>query len=127
VSDLITPVILSSFGGVVVLVVLGFLLARQRTGQSRFESQDYYKKYQKPADRFSQSPFRQRDQNPRVKQEQRAILIAVVVLVVMSIALAIFFDPLEGLLLLFLLPIVVRFVRARYETRRAPHDENQSY
>jgi len=127
-ADLITPVILASFGGVVVLVVLGFLLARQRTGRPRFESQDYYKKYQRP-DRFSssQSPFRQRDQNPRVKQEQRAILIAVTALVVMSIALAIFFDPLEGLLLLFLLPIVVRFVRARYETRRAPHDENQSF
>jgi len=126
-SDLITPVILSSFGGVVVLVVLAFLLARQRTGRPRFESQDYYKKYQRP-ERFSQNPFRgQRDQNPRVKSEQRAILIAVVSLVVMSIALAIFFDPLEGLLLLFLLPIVVRFVRARYETRRAPHDENQSY
>lgn len=50
-----------------------------------------------------------------------------IALVVMSIALAIFFNPLEGLLLLFVLPIVVRIVRARYETRRAPHDENQSY
>lgn len=128
--DLITPVIFASFGGVVALVVLGFLLVLQRTGRPRFESQDYYKKYQRPvADRFSssQSPFRQREQDPRIKREQRAILIAVTALVVMSIALAIFFDPLEGLLLLFLLPIVVRFVRARYETRRAPHDENQSY
>jgi Flp pilus assembly protein TadB len=126
-ANLITPVILASFGGVVVLVVLGFMLARQRTGRPRFESQDYYKKYQRP-ERFSDNnPFRQRDQNARVKREQRAILLAVSGLVILSIALAVFFDPLEGLLLLFLLPIVVRFVRARYETRRAPHDENQSY
>jgi len=124
-ADLITPVILASFGGVVVLVILGFLLVRQRAGKPRFESQDYYKKYQRP-DRFSQSPFRPREQNPRTKREQQAILIVVIALVAMSIGLAIY-EPIEGLLLLFLLPIVVRFVRARYETRRAPHDENQSY
>ncbi len=122
-TDLITPVILTSFGGVVVLVVLGFLLVRQRTGKPRFESQDYYKKYQR-TDRFSQGPFRQKDQNPKVKEEQRAILIAVIALIAMSISLA-FYDPIYGLLLLFLLPIVVRFVRARYETRRAPRDDNQ--
>jgi hypothetical protein len=124
-TDLITPVIITTFGGVVVLVVLGFFLVRQRTGKPRFESQDYYKKYQRP-DRFSRAPFRPRDQDPRAKREQRAILLVVVALVSMSIALAIY-EPIEGLLLLFLLPIVVRFVRARYETRRAPHDENQSY
>jgi hypothetical protein len=124
-ADLITPVILASFGGVAVLVFLGFLLLRQRSGKPRFESQDYYKKYQRP-DRFSQSPFRGREQNPRAKREQQAILIVVIALVAMSIGLAIY-EPIEGLLLLFLLPIVVRFVRARYETRRAPHDENQSY
>jgi hypothetical protein len=124
-SNLITPVILASFGGVVVLMFLGFFLLRQRSGKPRFESQDYYKKYQRP-DRFSQTPFRNREQNPRVKREQRAIIIVSVVLVAMSIALAIV-EPIEGLLLLFLLPIIVRFVRARYETRKAPHDENQSY
>jgi hypothetical protein len=124
-TDLITPVILSSFGGVVVLIVLGFLLVRQRTGNPRFESQDYYKRYQK-TDRYSQSPFRQGAQNPRVKEEQRAVLVVVIALVAMSIALAIY-DPLYGLLFLFLLPILVRVVRSRYETRRAPHDENQSY
>jgi len=124
-TDLITPIILTTFGGVVVLVILGFLLVRQRTDKPRFESQDYYKKYQRP-DRFSQGSYRPKDQDPRVKAEQRAILLVVVGLVGMSIALAIY-QPIEGLLLLFLLPIVVRFVRARYETRRAPHDENQSY
>ena len=124
-TDLITPVILASFSGVVVLVFLGFLLIRQRTGRPRFESQDYYKKYQRP-DRFSRGPFSQRDQNPRVKEEQRAILAVLIAFVAMSIALAIY-EPIYGLLLLFVLPIIVRFVRARYETRRAPHDENQSY
>jgi Flp pilus assembly protein TadB len=110
---------------VVVLVFLGFLLVRQRVGKPRFESQDYYKKYQRP-DRFSQSPFKSRDQDPRAKREQQMILTAVIALVAFSIALAIY-EPLYGLLLLFLLPLVVRVVRSRYETRRAPHDENQSY
>lgn len=121
---MITPVILASFGGVVALVFLGFLLVMQRTGKPRFESQDYYKKYQRRD--TVQGPFKSREQNLRVKQEQRAILLAVIALVAVSIALAIY-EPIEGLLLLFLLPIVVRFVRARYETRRAPHDENQSF
>lgn len=123
-TDMITPVILASFGGVVALVFLGFLLVMQRTGKPRFESQDYYKKYQRRD--TVQGPFKSREQNLRVKQEQRAILLAVIALVAVSIALAIY-EPIEGLLLLFLLPIVVRFVRARYETRRAPHDENQSF
>jgi hypothetical protein len=124
-TDLITPVIFISFGGVVLLVVLGFYMVMQRTGRPRFESQDYYKKYQRP-DSFSRSPFRgqTREQDPRVKQEQRAILLVVIALVAMSVGIAIY-DPLEGLLLLFLLPIFVRIVRSRYETRRAPHDENQ--
>lgn len=125
-TDLITPVILASFSGVVVLVFLGFLLVRQRTGKPRFESQDYYKKYQQRPDRFSRGPYSQRDQNPRIKEEQRAILVVVIAFVAMSIALAIY-EPIYGLLLLFVLPIAVRFVRGRYETRRAPHDENQSY
>jgi Flp pilus assembly protein TadB len=124
-ADLITAVILLSFSAVVVLVVLGFLLVKQRAGKPRFESQDYYKKYQRP-DRFSQSPFRSREQDPRVKREQQMILTSVIALVAFSIALAIY-EPLYGLLLLFLLPLVVRVVRSRYETRRAPHDENQSY
>jgi hypothetical protein len=123
-TDLITPVILASFSGVVVLVFMGFLLLRQRSGRPRFESQDYYKKYQRP-DRFSSGPFRGKEQTAAAKREQQAILIVVVALVAMSISLAIY-EPLYGLLLLFILPIVVRFVRARYETRRAPHDENQS-
>ncbi|HYB03425.1 MAG TPA: hypothetical protein VED17_03110 [Nitrososphaerales archaeon] len=124
-ADLITATILASFSAVVVLVVLGFLLVRQRVGKPRFESQDYYKKYQRP-DRFSQSPFKSREQDPRAKREQQMILTAVIALVAFSIALAIY-EPLYGLLLLFLLPLVVRLVRSRYETRRAPHDENQSY
>ncbi len=123
-ADLITPVILASFGGAVILVVLGFLLLRQRSGKPSFESQDYYKTYRRP-DRFSQPQYRQ-GQSPQEQKQQRTILIAVIVLIGASIALAIY-EPLYGLLLLFLLPIIVRFMRARSETRRAPHDENQSY
>jgi hypothetical protein len=123
-ADLITPVIIATFGGAMALVVMGFLLVRQRSGKPRFESQDYYKSYRRP-DRFSQPQYKP-GQSPQDQKQQRSILIAVVVLIGVSIALAVY-EPLYGLLLLFLLPIIVRFMRARSETRRAPHDENQSY
>jgi hypothetical protein len=123
-ADLITPVVIATFGGAMALVVMGFLLVRQRSGKPRFESQDYYKTYRRP-DRNTQPQYRP-GQTPQDQKQQRAILIAVIVLIGASIALAIY-EPLYGLLLLFLLPIIVRFMRARSETRRAPHDENQSY
>jgi len=123
-ADLITPVVVATFGGAMALVVMGFLLVRQRSGKPRFESQDYYKTYRRP-DRSTQPQYRP-GQTPQDQKQQRAILIAVIVLIGASIALAIY-EPLYGLLLLFLLPIIVRFMRARSETRRAPHDENQSY
>src|ERR1700722_7369789 len=107
-ADLITPVIVATFGGTMVLIVLGFLLVRQRSGRPRFESQDYYKTYRRP-DRFSQTQSQSRQgQTIQDRKEQRAVLIAVVVFVAASVALA-WYEPIEGLLLLFLLPIIVRF------------------
>ena len=125
-ADLITPVIVLSFTGTAVLVILGFLLVRQRSGRPRFESQDYYKSYQRP-DRRSGNPFKQEKNSPE-KNQNRLIGLVVLALVVTAIAVAILYnDPFEGILIFILLPVIVRFLRTRNETRRAPRDENQSY
>jgi len=125
-ADLITPVIVTTFAGATVLVILGFLLVRQRSGRPRFESQDYYKSYRRP-DRASQSPFKQ-EKNPQDRNQRRIIGIVIIAVIVTAIAISILYnDPFEGLLIFILLPVIVRFIRARNETRRAPRDENQSY
>ncbi len=126
-ADLIAPVIISSFAGVAVLVVLGFLLVRQRSGRPRFESQDYYKSYKRP-ERSSSSPFRQQqERTPQERNQNRVIGVVIIALVVTAIAVSILYnDPFEGLLIFILLPVIVRFLRARNETRRAPRDESQS-
>jgi hypothetical protein len=125
-ADLITPVIILSFTGTAVLVVLGFLLVRQRSGRPRFESQDYYKSYQRP-ERRSGNPFKQ-DKNAPDRNQNRIIGLVVLALVVTAVAVAILYnDPFEGLLIFVLLPVIVRFLRTRNEARRAPRDESQSY
>jgi len=124
-GDLITPVIVTTFAGVTVLVILGFLLVRQRSGRPRFESQDYYKSYRKPE--RTTSTFRP-DRTPQDRNQNRLIGAVIAAVVVLAIAISFYYrDPFEGLLIFILLPIIVRFIRARKETRRAPRDENQSY
>ena len=128
-ADLIAPVIISSFAGVAVLVILGFLLVRQRSGRPRFESQDFYKSYRRPERSSSSSPFRQQqERTPQERNQNRIIGVVIIALVITAIAVAILYnDPFEGLLIFVLLPVIVRFLRARNETRRAPRDESQSY
>jgi hypothetical protein len=126
-ADLIAPVIISSFAGVAVLVILGFFLVRQRSGRPRFESQDYYKSYKRP-ERSSTSPFKQQERTPQERNQNRIIGIVIIALVVTAITVSILYDdPFEGILIFILLPVIVRFLRARNETRRAPRDESQSY
>ena len=126
-ADLIAPVIISSFAGVAVLVILGFFLVRQRSGRPRFESQDYYKSYKRP-ERSSTNPFKQQERTPQERNQNRIIGIVIIALVVTAITVSILYDdPFEGILIFILLPVIVRFLRARNETRRAPRDESQSY
>jgi hypothetical protein len=124
-ADLITPVIVVGFSATTVLVVLGFLLVRQRSGRPRFESQDYYKSYKRP-ERRSTSPFRQ-EKNVPDRNQNRLVGLAVVALVVIAIAVAVLYDLFDGLLIFIFLPVIIRFIRTRSETRRAPRDESQSY
>ena len=128
-ADLITPVIIGIFGIVAVLVVLAFLLVRQQGGKPRFETKDYYKSY-KRNEGYSRggNPFKQ---GPVVQDpdEQRAITAAIIGIAVIAILVSIFFDIFEGLLVIFLLPIVVRFIRMRNEAnsrRNTARDESRS-
>jgi Flp pilus assembly protein TadB len=129
-SDLITPIIVGSFGAAMLLVIYGFILVRQRSGRPRFESQDYYKSYRTP-DRFSQkprSPFREDAPSQQEQKEQRTIIAIIIGLAVGAIAIAAIFDYFEVLLIIFLLPVIIRYVRTRNQTRRRePQDESHSY
>ena len=128
-SDLITFAIVGMFAVVTVLVVLLFLLIKRQSGKPRFETQDYYKSYKK-SDGYSSggNPFKQ---GPLIqdRKEQRSVMIAVVAIALIAVLVAIFIDIFEGLLVIFLLPIVVRFIRMRDEansSRNRARDESRS-
>ncbi len=128
-ADLITPVIFGIFGVTTALIVMAFVLVRQNTGKSRFETQDYYKSY-KRNDNYSRggNPFKQVPQSPQ-QTEQRTIVTAIIAVAVIAILIAVFLDVFEGLLVIFLLPIIVRFIRMRNEAnsnRNKARDENRS-
>ena len=128
-TDVITLAVIGIFGVVTILVVLVFLLIRQQSGRPRFETQDYFKSY-KRGDGYvnSGNPFKP-GTPVQERREQRSIAIAVVAIALLAILVGIFFDVFEGLLVIFLLPIVVRFIRMREEAngnRNRARDENRS-
>ena len=128
-ADLITPVITGMFAIVAVVIILAFVLVKQQSGKPRFETQDYYKSYKgKEGYARSGNPFKQGPPS-RDQSEQRTITAAIVGIAVISIIVSIFFDVFEGLLVIFLLPIVVRFIRMRNEAnsrRNTARDESRS-
>jgi hypothetical protein len=128
-SDLITPVIIGIFGIFAVLTVMGFVIIRQRNGKPRFETQDYYKSY-KRSDNYSRggNPFRQ-GSFMQTRGEQRTITLAIIAVAVIAFAVSIFYDVFGGLLVIFLLPVIVRFIRSRNEEnsrRNAAQDGTRS-
>lgn len=127
-ADLITLVIAGIFGVVTLLVVMVFVLIKQQSGKPRFETQDYYKSYKRTDGYVSGgNPFKQAPLQDR--KEQRTITIAVIAIALIAVLVAIFFDIFEGLLIMFLLPIVVRFIRMRDEAngnRNKARDESRS-
>ncbi|MCL4517574.1 MAG: hypothetical protein M1587_00065 [Thaumarchaeota archaeon] len=124
-SDLITPVIFSIFGGVMLVAVFGFYLFMKSSSKPRFETRDYYETY-RGGYRRGGNPFK-KPQTPAERVEQRNIAIIVAGLVLLAIAVSVLFDVFEGLLIIIMLPVVVRFLRARREEskRRAENDENR--
>jgi Flp pilus assembly protein TadB len=129
-SDLITPVIFVVFGAAMILVVLGFFLTRERETRSRFEARDYYETYKRKAPTYSGGgyPFRETAVTQQARNDQRTMVLIVVGTVVLAVAIAIIFGPFDGLLVFFLIPVIVGFVRTRRETssrRNAAQDGNQ--
>lgn len=128
-ADMITFAIVGIFALLAVLLVTGFIVIQHRNGGSRFERRDYYKSYKK-SDNFSRggNPFKAGPMGQSQK-EQRMITIAIVGIAVISLLVAMFSDVFEGLLIIFLLPVVIRFIRARNEAnsrRNASPDGNRS-
>jgi hypothetical protein len=127
-EDLITPVIVGIFAVFAALTVLGFVLVRQKTGNPRFEARDYNKPYNKN-DSYSRggNPFK-RGGLPQYRGEQRTIMIAIIAVAILALAVS-FYDIFAALLVIFLLPVVVRFIRARNEEksrRNAAQDGTRS-
>ncbi|MHB1869162.1 MAG: hypothetical protein ACYCPP_09495 [Nitrososphaerales archaeon] len=112
--DFITLAIAGMFGVVTVLFVMFFFLIRQQSGKLRFGTQDYRKSYDRNG-RYASggNPFKQGPSQNR--GEQQTIRAVIIPLAVIAILVSIFFDIFAGLLIIFLLPVVVRFIRMRNE------------
>lgn len=128
-ADMITLVIVGIFGLLALLLVMGFYVIQQRNGGSRFERHDYYKSY-KSSGEYARggNPFKAGPM-AQSQKEQRMITLAIAGVAILALLVSIFFDVFEGLLIIFLLPVVVRFIRARNEAnsrRNASPDGNRS-
>ena len=120
-ADLITPVIAGIFAIFVALTVMGFIIIRQRSGRQRFETQDYYKSYSRSDSHVrGGNPFRQ-GQMGQYRAEQRTITLAIISVAVIAFAISVFYDVFGGLLVIFLLPVIVRFIRDRNEENSRRH------
>lgn len=132
--DPITLVISTIFGGVIVMVAVGFYLLehRSRTATAstyaQYGPRGYYSQYssresaqqQEPRRSYSYDshrPFRTdaeiEAEARRVRSNARMVLIAIVVLVFAAVIVAGYYDPANLILLVFLLPIVISFLRSR--------------
>ena len=126
--DLITPVILGIFAAIVALFVMGFALIKQRTAHPRFETQDYYKSYKSRSDYFqSGNPFKN-SRTAAQRNDQRLMAALVIGGAVFAMIIAAIFDLFEGLLIIFMLPVILRFIQTRKEanSRRNAQGENRS-
>ena len=128
--DLITPVILGIFSAIVALFVMGFALIKQRTAHPRFETQDYYKTYKGRSDYFNRgNPFKNRQNTPG-RNDQRMLVAVVIGGAVLAMIIAAVFDFFGGLLIIFLLPVIIRFIQTRKEAssrRNAQGESRPSY
>jgi Flp pilus assembly protein TadB len=129
-TDLITPIIFLTFGGVMAVAAFGFYILMHRNKPSQFRPDDYSnygqfrtsKKYY-PKDFFRRESTRLRRENVN----KRAVLfISLLLILLVSVAIAdIFFDTLDLLLFLILLsPFLFRLLRSQ---RRESDEEKQDH
>jgi Flp pilus assembly protein TadB len=142
--DSITLVIGLSFGGLILMVILGFYLLIHRSSSSNttgsssaYETRDYYAQYgprkaqeSKYSYESSRRPFRsdaEIEANARrVRQNARAIMIVILVVAVVAVIIAgLFTDPLIFILLVFLIPIALSFLSPR-RVRNSPDDQDSN-
>lgn len=126
--DFITLAIAGMFGVVTVLFVMFFILIRQQNGKLRFGTQDYRKSYKRNGGYTNGgNPFKQAPPSQN-RGEQQTIRAVIIPLAVIAILVSIFFDIFAGLLIIFLLPVVVRFIRMRNEPHsNKARNENRSF
>jgi hypothetical protein len=112
--DVITLFVAGMFGVVTVLFVMFFILLRQQNGKHRFETQDYYESSKRDGHVSTGNPFK-RSPPGQVRTEQPSSGIVIIALIIIGIAVSIFFDVLLGFLIIFSMPMIVRFIRMRSE------------
>ncbi len=125
--DLITPVLISLFGGVMAVVIFGFYLIRRAGSRPKFETQDYYQTYRaREKYPYGGNPFK-RTQVPGERNDQKMLAAIIIGMAVVAMVISALLDNFEILLIIFMLPIIVRFVRARREEskRRTTNDGNR--
>lgn len=130
--DPITLVIAAGFGGLALVVILGFLLILRRNRisfsgdnpRSAYETRDYYRQYgprKTPETRYTYEqghrPFRSDAEieanAQRVRANARAIMTVIVVVALAAVIIAGVFDPTNLILLIFLVPIALSFLWSR--------------
>lgn len=128
--DGITLVISAAFGGLALMVVSAFYLITHRNRNipgptSGYETRDYsqYRPRRTQESRYSsydnsgRRPFRsdaEIEANARrVRSNARAVMIVIMVVALVALIIAAIFDPIDLILLVFLIPIAISFLWSR--------------
>ena len=135
-ADLITSVILLTFGGAMAVIVAGFYVMMHRSRNLPFRSDDYanYTPRTSKPKYYPRDVFRrEEDRFHKANANRNAVVVVVLLLVLLvSVALAgFFFDTLDLLLFLILLsPFLFRLLRVQRrendEERRRDDDKRSS-
>jgi hypothetical protein len=133
-TDLITPVIIATFGAAMLVVILGFFLLMHRgSGRPQYERSEFSQRYApKQETRFRYSPNRssvgqgtyRRDEDLEAAEranrarQMRArnlmIIVMIIGIAVIAISGILYPDGALGLLfVIFFLPVILQFIRLR--------------
>lgn len=133
-ADLITAVVLSTFGGGMAVIVAGFYILTRRSRSSPFRTDDYANYAPRPnRPKYSpQDPFRKDQQTlRRARTNKRAVyVIALVLFLVIAAVASTFSNAIDLLLFLVLLsPFLLSLLRVRRRERdeeKNPDDRHSS-
>jgi Flp pilus assembly protein TadB len=143
--DAISLIIVSSFGGFILLLILGFYLLQHRNrngmeGPSPYGPRDYSqyrprRPQQQQETRYSsydsRRPYRTDDEieaNARRRQPNtRALMLAIMVLAIVAVIVVGLFNPLELILLIFLVPMAVSFLVRRNRNSNQESERDRRY